>query len=325
MPPEIDDGGHADGEDPLLGDLPEDVGEVAEVEEDRAARRAPARRRSRAARRPRARGALVMRASRRRAGRRRRGGAAAGSPSGTSAGRARAPRPGRGGEDLLLGRVGAFEARPRSGPRGRPRPGGTASGPPTSRTSTARSPKPSRRELAQQRVDLGLGGEVDAARRLVEQQHLRRREEAAREQRLLLVAAARASPIGDAGDAARTPVSRMQRAAASRGSRRGRSSRARLTFVERAERDVRGRRARSGKIACALRSSGRSTRPASRAAAGLAGRTSVPVEHGCVPSTAPPSAPDEREQEIRAAGADEAREAHDLAARGPSARRRAAR
>ena len=34
MPPEIDDRRHPDGQDPLLGDLPQDVGEVPDVEED---------------------------------------------------------------------------------------------------------------------------------------------------------------------------------------------------------------------------------------------------------------------------------------------------
>ena len=44
-------------------------------------------------------------------------------------------------------------------------------------------------ELADQRLDLGLGADVDAARRLVEDQELRIGAEPAREQHLLLVAA----------------------------------------------------------------------------------------------------------------------------------------
>ena len=49
--------------------------------------------------------------------------------------------------------------------------------------------RPSRGQLAHQPVDLGLGADVDALRRLVEDQHARLRRQPAGQRDLLLVAA----------------------------------------------------------------------------------------------------------------------------------------
>ena len=72
---------------------------------------------------------------------------------------------------------------------------------------------PSRGEAADDLVDLGLGADVDAVRRLVEEQHLGPGEERAGEERLLLVAAReRGDRLADVGHAdaerAREPVRR---------------------------------------------------------------------------------------------------------------------
>ena len=64
-----------------------------------------------------------------------------------------------------------------------------------------RMPRPLRRELAQPRVDLALGADVDAARRLVEQQQPRLAEHFLGEHDLLLVAAGQRAD-GDVGIAA---------------------------------------------------------------------------------------------------------------------------
>ena len=53
-------------------------------------------------------------------------------------------------------------------------------------------PSPSRQSCVHQPIQLGLGADVDAARRIVEQQHLRLRQQPAADDRLLLIAAAEA-------------------------------------------------------------------------------------------------------------------------------------
>ncbi len=95
-----------------------------------------------------------------------------------------------GGENAFLGGVVGGRTPPRSVRRETPAPDGSGRGLRPSPTSRARSPDPRAARALQFGVDLRLGGEIDAARRFVEQEYARAGIEAARQQRLLLVAAA---------------------------------------------------------------------------------------------------------------------------------------
>ena len=234
------------------------------------------------------------------------------------------PRPSRPGERLAACPTPRRAPSPRSPPRASNSPRPAPPGRRAMRWHCVRIsdisdeqstiPKPSAASRAQQRVDLGLRGEVDAARRLVEQQHRRRREETPGEQRLLLVAA------GERRDRHRRRRPRARRCRASPPA--ASSARAPRPIQPEAAADAsRARRAlmfsptpRSGKIACALRSSGSSTRPASPRRGRIARRRTRCPRRAIAPGHGARARTGEREQEVRAAGADQPREADDLSA-----------
>ena len=80
-------------------------------------------------------------------------------------------------------------ARRRCGPRPSPRSGRRAPAPRAGRTRRRAAPRRASASAAQQPVDLGARADIDAARRLVDDQELRLHRQPLREQHLLLVAA----------------------------------------------------------------------------------------------------------------------------------------
>ena len=162
---------------------------------------------------------------------------------------------------------------------------------PTSSSSsdeTTSTPRPELGEVADDPVDLGLGRDVDAARRLVEQQHPALAQQPAREHDLLLVAAreqARPSRSGSSGTvfSARSCSRAASRSLADVEQRRARSGRGR-----RASRSSSGSSRARG--ACDLRSSGArpearggSRRAGGRAAARLPSTRTSPSSGGSRP------------------------------------------
>ena len=170
---------------------------------------------------------------------------------------------------------------------------------------------PSARELGHVAVDLGLCADVDAARRLVEDQHLRAHRQPLAEHDLLLVAAREVHDLLlDArrlGAQALPPRPRPPCArSCGPGSPSGRSCPCSAATCS-----GRSSSAAPGRAACGPR--GRGTRRARSRRAGSAGANGLPVEHHRAAERGRDA--EDRLHQLRAPCADEAGEAEDLAAR----------